>query len=100
MVFHINDPSSLESILAAVGEDRAGLRRTPHDEEQPGDIAHSALALHESAMQAARKHLGPQATMAQIAAALSQRGCQSLAKRLRASARSRGAIAHLDASLA
>lgn len=85
MVFHINDTN------AAIGPDRGGLTRTaPADDDEPNHAAVTALALHERTLQVSRRHLGPQATLAQIASELNRRGKQSLAKRLRPSARSRG----------
>lgn len=100
MVFHINATHSLESVLDAIGTDRVGLRRALIDEKPNGDATHGALAMHERALQVARRHLGSHASLAQIACVFARRGRQGLAKRLRASARSRGALAHPDAAFA
>lgn len=56
--------------------------------------------MHERAVQVARRHLGASTSVAQIIAEFNRRGRQSLAKRLRSSARSRGALVHPGEELA
>lgn len=62
--------------------------------------AESALVAHERALAAARARFNTSGGSGEIISMLFSRGLSQLAKRLRASARSRGALAHPDTTLA
>lgn len=90
MVVHINDVSALPSVVDMVASRTSGVARS--------DTTSVALEAYEGALAAARQR-GCGSTVAQITSQLKTAGFLSLARRLRAASRSRGAAAHPDLGL-
>mmetsp|Transcript_28241 Transcript_28241/g.80251 ORF Transcript_28241/g.80251 Transcript_28241/m.80251 type:complete len:268 (-) Transcript_28241:12-815(-) len=100
IIAHINDPGTLPSVVAALAQ--SGVRAAPDAVPAASTATGSlecALAAHEGAMAVVRRHLGPGTTLSSAASTLTACGKKALARRLRTSARSRGALAHPDYAL-
>lgn len=93
VVAHCSDPSAVEAALAAMNNFTSSRVAAGHEEPTTG-----ALHAFESAMSAARD-AGLGSTTGAIVHSLPASGHEHLATRLRNAARSRGAVAHPDASL-
>lgn len=89
VVAHVNDVAALPGVLSAFGQTASG------DEARP---LGAALAAHVNAMNAVRDCFGA-SSVASAVSSLSANGQPSLAKRLRAGVRARGALAHPDEQL-